>query len=220
MKKIISLALVLLLLAACAAPAVDEPATTEYITTTEQPTTTEEPTTAEPREWPGVPQAYWAILDNPTQYPSRASGFALVDINNDGVLELVMISRWTTGNVLVGLYTQRDGEAYRLAVGGGGRFGFEIAADGTVFHGSGGMGHNFFGSWRLEPHAVEPTQLTRISTVAHWDDDTQSSTFTYENLQGERGEITKEAHEAMMQRYAYPANPMQFNITWFDEVAA
>ena len=66
--KIIALVLMLLFLAACAAPAVDyEPTTetTEYITTTEQPTTTEEPTTAEPREWPGVPQAYWAILDNP-----------------------------------------------------------------------------------------------------------------------------------------------------------
>ncbi|MCL2531071.1 MAG: hypothetical protein FWE40_02800 [Oscillospiraceae bacterium] len=218
MRKIIVLVLVLLLLAACAAPAVeyDEPTTetTEYITTTEMPTTTEEPTTVEPREWPGVPQAYWAILDSYASHAPYASpaaaGFALVDINDDGVLELVIVD----GNGgAYRLFTQRDDQAYSLAVRGG-TVGFTIAQDGTVF-GMGGTVTFTHSSNRLEPNA---TELTVISYIRLYPAAFPMLMFDEEGNVGRQ--LTEDEHNEIMQRY-WTENPMQFNdITWFDEVAA
>ncbi|MCL2445623.1 MAG: hypothetical protein FWD06_02510 [Oscillospiraceae bacterium] len=194
-------------------------------TTTEMPTTTEEPTTAEPREWPGVPQAYWAILDEPTHFPSPAHGFALVDVNGDGVLELVMVARqgWGENTWIdpVGLFTQRDGVAYSLAAGGSARFGFRIAADGTIFSENrvnDSMFTGYFSSRRLAPRAVETTLITRTTTFSHWYDD-GTVTLWYRNMHDVLREVTEEQYEAIQRRYQ-PTNLMQFNITWFDEVGA
>jgi len=225
--KIVVLVLVLLFLIGCAAPAVEEPATetTEYITITEQPTTTEEPTTAAPREWPGVPQAYWAILNEPTHFPSPANAFALVDINGDGVLELVMISRSVIGeytfDTMVGLLTQSDGMAYGLGVGSTHRFGLNIWADGTVYMGiSMRDGQNTItgGTYRLAPRATELTQLTDYSIFSRWDDETETISFWYQNTQGVVREISKEEHDRIWQRGW--DDVMQFDVIMLDEVGA
>ena len=163
MRKIFSVLFCLVFLAACAAPVVSEV-----------------------REWPGVPEAYWAVLDSPNYFPSPAASYALADINNDGVLELIMVGY---NQELVGLFTQRDGEAVSLTVGGRGRFGLFIATDGTVFstnHVSDGMNTIYMTSARLEPGAAELTQLTH-HVLAH----------------GER--------EDLLEAYTNPPNPMQFD---------
>lgn len=189
--------------------------TTEYVTTTTEETT-EEPATAEPREWPGVPQAYWAILDNPYSTPWPASGFSLVDINNDGVLELVLLSRVGTEDgeyALVGLFTQQDGVAHGLAFGGN-RFGFAITADGTIYTGNSirdGQDTQMQSTSRLERHATELTPLTR--TTLFWNEDG----LWYRNAQGILREVTEEEYWEIIRRHDNPANPMQFNVTWFDE---
>ncbi|MCL2194633.1 MAG: hypothetical protein FWB76_01645 [Oscillospiraceae bacterium] len=228
LKRMIGLALGLLVLAGCGRmatlPVVDEPATetTEYITTTTEATTTEESTTAVPREWPGVPHAYWEILNSPGNFPSPAAGFALADINGDGVVELVMVTRQGWGEHiwldLVGLFTQRDGQAYNLAFGGSSRFGFSIAADGTIVFENrvnDGSFTSIFVSERLEPHAVETIQLTGTTTFSRWHDD-GTVTRWYHNMQDVLREVTEEQYEAIQRRYQV-ANPMQFDVTWFEE---
>ncbi|MCL2195922.1 MAG: hypothetical protein FWB76_08240 [Oscillospiraceae bacterium] len=183
-------------------------AATEYITTTE------EPTTAAPREWPGVPQAYWEILDNPPFSGWLITGYALIDINNDGILELVLVA----GDEPIFLFTQRDDQAYPLATRGG-PVGFTIAQDGTVFS-QGGRGVHFNSSNRLEAYAIELTPITSSTFNGYygWDDEARMVIFLYRNIHGEERAVTEEERERIVRTYYWTDNPMQFdNVTWFDE---
>jgi len=177
---------------------VNSPETTEYVITT-----TEESTTAAPREWPGVPEVYWDILNSPGHFPTPAAGFALVDINGDGVLELVIAGHYE----LLGLYTQQNGHAYRLGIGGIGRQSLSIAQDGTVI---GSYSRGIFSS-RLEPHA------TRLTNISHMEICFVSYPIRWLDEQGSpERELTAQEHEMIRQQF-WSDIPMQLNVIWFDE---
>jgi len=192
MRKILALALALLFLAGCASVA--EPVgADEYlpIATTEETTTTTEPLTTQPTltlERPDVPQVFWGVSLG--HNPSPAVYFALADINGDGVQELILAC---CCQQLVGLLTQQNGEAVRLAYGGWGHFGLHIAADGTVRRTrfSGGSSVWFANSNRLESFATELTQITdnAFSFVGY---DTWHT-----NTQGERRIITRDEFDTL-----------------------
>lgn len=215
MKKIIAMALVLALLAACAAPAVvEEETAVEYAiseTTTEQPTTL-----PEPREWYGAPQEFWGLLDDANRWrmrsPSPWNGYAVVDINGDGAPELVLhapdLSLWAIYN----------GEPVRLL--GTRTNNFIITQDGTIFHADGQGPIAWLNSYRLEPGARELTMLTAWSANVRFGDDGQPlggwdyTRGIHPNQQPVSGQEWEAAHE----RYSDPSNPIELNFIPFDQL--
>jgi len=205
MKKILALLLALVLLGACAAPAMVED---ESAVTTEEITTT--PPT--PREWLGVPQAYWTVLDN--WYGSPRIGYALVDINGDGIEELLILQEFSPWGEhdefieILSIYTHRNDELVTLALfrptsSGSGR----IAEDGTIFMYREWRDVTTFSSHRLEPGATALTQLTgwSIETINIYGDVIAHRGTTPISL-----EEFWTAYRRYAQRYANQPNPMQF----------
>ena len=199
---------VLLFLSACgqapeAAPEYSLPTTqTTAEPTTELPTTTTEPPTITPGVWPDAPQAYWPLLDglSNTVWPGcHPRDFAVADINSDGIPELVLRG---CCQMLVALYTLQDDEPVRLAIGGASRFGFSLAADGTVLGTTAQMGPFTLHFHKLEPGAAE---LTRLSVV-HISFDEEG--FWHENTDGYVREITEEEYWELEERHSNPPNPM------------
>jgi len=215
-KLIATLLVLVLLLAACGAPVAEqiEPATQEI-------TTTEPTTTLVPREWSGVPQAYWAVLNTvqdvhitryPTSYPTH---FALADINGDGVVELVLAQVWDDASYFLrAIYTQHNDRAYNLATAPNHHL--SISADGIVYtHAQSGSSFWHFGSERLEPNA---TQLTPITQTTVTNDngyftigDPREPENRRELLPGEFYEIIVYGDNDRFLHYLFPPNPMQFN---------
>jgi len=202
MKKLLAVLLVLVLLGACAAPVVvvEPTATTEEIATT----------LPAPREWPDVPQAYWAVLDN--WYGSPRIGYALVDINGDGVEELLILQEWHDGFLEIwSIYTQDDGEdvnlvLYRPTSSGSGR----LAEDGTLFMYIEWRDDFGFTSHRLESGATALTQITGLSRIVGVDDDGELIINYYRNTLPITAEEFYAAHERYAELYRNPPNPMQF----------
>ncbi|MCL2194516.1 MAG: hypothetical protein FWB76_00995 [Oscillospiraceae bacterium] len=225
MKKLCALLCVLVLLGACASPALvnDEP-------TTEQATTTEPPTTAAPtREWPGVPQAYWAILENsapredwePLFPPSILRFYALADINNDGVPELIMAHMWVSSDVepvISRIYTLDGDEPVFLEGFNPVRSRGHIADDGTIYGARYHHGHWWLWSSVLNPHATELTQLSAWSAEnLAWDFYQEEPWYVEPDFIYFRGinevhrqQITAEEFYAATPGYDPPPNPMQF----------
>jgi len=223
MKKLFALLLTLVLLGACAAPVVvDEPAVaTEEITTTEAVATT----LPAPREWPGVPQAYWAVLDEFYAFvqsvrhgdpepnwgnlpftgfphnigqPGNAS-FALVDINHDGRQELVLFHETN----MLALFTYYEGVAIVLEGWGHHRERVIMAANGTIFtRGFAGANQVLHSSYILEPDAIQLTELTHYFASFMTDE----PTFT--DIDGEQHLIIE--GQEPWRDYLNPPNPMQF----------
>ncbi|MCL2195447.1 MAG: hypothetical protein FWB76_05790 [Oscillospiraceae bacterium] len=200
MWKIFALVLALVLLAGCASVA--EPAVADVTPTEAEETTTEVTTTTaiaiEPREWYGVPQAFWPVLDafylahDPRPYVRYRAGFAVVDINNDGVLELVLLRHTEvppeigqSDYMLSAIYTVHHHEAIRLNSWPLSN-GVVLTADGIIYsYATGSRGEMFRSSYNLAPNA---TLLTHLSLVRQNE---------YDGL--------------AFWSYIDPPNPMQFN---------
>jgi hypothetical protein len=193
MKKLLALLLVLVLLFLMGCTSVVEPVGTDAnppVTTTTLPA---------PREWPGVPQAYWAVLDE--QYlhylfsgSGNFHGYAVADINGDGVPELILMFRWTDDEEpRVGAILTLDGDEPVTVTSFAVRHGDHgvITADGTIYRTFLMLGANIRGlsSYRLVPNTIELTTLTQYRFEAE--------------------EIAEDENWAMWHTYRNPPNLMQ-----------
>jgi len=214
MKKLLALLFVLVFLVGCVS-------TTEPVGTDANPpevnatieTTTEQASTTlpAPREWPGVPQAYWAVLDD--NYGRNRVGYALVDINRDGIDELLILQDWHDGFIeIIAIYTYKDGEAVNLVLynptsSGSGR----LAEDGTLFMYIEWRDNFGFTSHQLEPGATTLTELTSWrSNIVGIDDDNELIINYYRGSLSITAEEYYAAYQRYVQQYRNPPNPMQF----------
>jgi hypothetical protein len=212
MKRLIALLCILVLLGACAAPAVVE----EKITTTQPPTTT-----TMPREWPGVPQGYWAILAGSSGGHEEAYsfGYTLADINNDGVPELIIHSRWQSDEPVIALIYTLDGdEPVRLTGFNPIRSRGHIADDSTIYVAWYHWGMWTKSSYVLKPHATELTQLTAWSADdLAWVFDEEEpwnvepDMLYFRGIGLDRQQITAKEFYTATAGYDPPPNPMQFD---------
>jgi len=209
MKRLIALLFALALLGACAAPAMVE----------NDPTTTEQATTAAPapREWSGVPQGYWAVLEHATGHAisSTTMGYSLVDINNDGVPELIIL-RWWSGfdePSIAAIYTLDGDEPVYLRSFNDVRSSGRVAEDGTIYVTTYRWEFRTQSSFVLESHATELTRLTAwsIDNLSLDNPEEEPIWGYFRGTWDDRQPITAEEHYAATARYYSPPNPMQFD---------
>jgi len=216
----------LLALCACGQDALPAVTTTEAIpteeTTTATPSTTQVPTMP-PIEYPvsykDAPEAYKPVLDqfyafaqalrgddwdaanaiSPFAWPVGHEGlaYAVKDINNDGVKELLLVDESQYCEVV--LYTLEDGKPLNVHVFGKRSY-VKFAADGTLYnYGSSGADNHDFYTYKLCPGASELTQLTGYK---------QDNSNYYKDVGGEWQPITEEEWDALI---VHPPTPMLFN---------
>jgi len=223
MKKLLALLFALALLGACAAPAlVDYAAETTEQTTTAEPTTMAAPT----REWPGVPQAYWAVLDTFLYEVSydhwlswfrSTAAFAIADINGDGAPNLILSLEHEN---IDRIYTMIDNEPVQLAdFSAPIHRSVRIAEDGTIFYSGGSRYFVAMSSSRLQSGAAELTNLSSwhvLYSPIIYDADLGDYIRPARHYRGSyidenKQSITAEEFYAIQQQYYNPPNPMQFN---------
>jgi hypothetical protein len=210
-KHLLAALLCLCLLALCACgqvfvpPEVTGEATTTI--TTAQPTTTQAPALPPidyPTSYKDAPAAYKPVLDDlyrqmllPGWDKPPDCTYAVVDINKDGILELLTNLSVPADHVTT-LYTLKDNEPVELSwysVRNRGHF----AADGTIYHvGSGGTVGSL-SSYKLKPGASELTQLTSYYCEPHGH---------YQVINGKDVPTAWEEYDALREKYDNPPNPM------------
>ena len=152
-------------------------------------------------------------------------GYAIADINRDGIPELVILYKDFPVNYhsppyvislpymrthVTSIYTLVDDKPVDLIFGGSRAVG-RFVADGTLYT-LFSMGHGlWFNSYKLEPGA---DRLMEIKA------DLYSNNFIldYKNVSGEQESrpFTQEEFDAMIEQYDNPPNPMQFNFIPID----
>ncbi|MCL2194831.1 MAG: hypothetical protein FWB76_02650 [Oscillospiraceae bacterium] len=191
MKRLLGLVIALLLLVGCASVAepVGADANPPEVTAATEPTVAATALPA-PREWSGVPQAYWAVLERLFACDEASYGYQVVDINNDGIPELILFILGSTELPwLFQIYTLDGDEPAHLIHFDIFDFGV-ITKEGIIFaHHTRSEEIATIRSFLLEADATTLTTLT-------------SHRFFYENLDDEQ--------LALLHAYRNPPNPMQF----------
>jgi|GEM_PF-2081347 len=254
MKKLLALVLCLGLFGACAAPVVPEGPEPIAETATETANVTE-PTTLPVHplgiEW-DAPEAYWPVLDEWYEmmwllrlnrqdairwnlielgyFPAGAMdvgnwGFAVEDINSDGVPELFLLTmgrfpvsgdwgdedgEWESRPHMTAIYTLFNISQPVQIANWSHRCQRNLTADGTLFWSTPrGAGGRSMSSSILESGALHFTELT-YHYIRFYSD--EHNTWQYRNTdsEGERG-ITWDELRTLEERYQRPTNPMPFN---------
>ena len=135
-------------------------------------------------------------------------GYAVVDINNDGIPELLLLSEesWVTdeeGRYIHSLFTLKDNQPVNISAYSSRHRGY-LAADGTIYtSSSGGAPHHILASYKLKPGATELTKLTEYHAY--------SGDCFIGPLEGERQPITQAEFSKLLEQYDNPPNPMPLN---------
>ena len=177
--------------------------TSAAATSTAMQAATQVTATTAPARFPGVPQAFWPVLDNLCPYGPPVTGYAIADINNDGTPELILFFR---DQRLHSLYTLHN-NAPALLGDWSHRSGAVITTDGTIFDWSSNSAESsIYRSLKLAPGADSLTTLTHYTTdfingqnVFRADDDGPWQPLTPEK-------------DAQFRNHDNQPNPMQFNI--------
>lgn len=236
MKKLSLLLALLLCLGACGQATAPEETTSAAETTTESITVDLLAEIEYPASYKDAPAAYKLLLDEyylslyrhrqgeelhdyeyeilsiMDWYPPDAEfGYAVVDINRDGILELLLLFNTQAGESIMTIYTLK-GNKPALIANFGDRTPGNLAADGTVYtYYHGGAAAGTYGSFKLEPGAAEPTYFPWYHFNMGWGDETPE----YDKWQNDEEQlaggqpITKEEFDAMVkERESKP--PMAF----------
>jgi hypothetical protein len=193
-----------------------------------------------PEAYPGAPCAYKPILDDlfffekhwkseghlfngyflpvgfaEYPYPRFANfGYALVDINNDGVLALLLGTIEGLNNASpLAIYTIINGQPV-LVTQFWSRSRGVIAQDGTIYRvGSGGAGYTKLSSYTLDENADTLTQLTEIKPDFC---PLEKKPYYIQVINGRNHYISGEEFFSLLEMYAYPSDRMQLTVMPID----
>ena len=239
MKPIAAFILCLCLLALCRCGQPEPvpstaPSSTEETTTTQAPSP---PPIAYPASYQDAPEAYKPILDEfyreaqvayydngeeqeafvvggeyinePWFSKAEDLGYAVEDINNDGIPELLLLNRHNVGwgpseePFIYALYTLQDDKPVQLGVNYWRRERVHLTADGTIYQVSGNSKSARLISYKLQPGATELTALQDYGG--------DLGLACYEIKNGNQLPITDEELQTIWDKYDNPPNPMKFD---------
>jgi len=221
-------------LCACGQAAPDsEPNTATQARSAAALTTTVPPTIACPASYKDAPEAYWPILDDlyvfvylahqddwdltctafdntgiinqSVLYDAEDLGYAIEDINNDNISELLILRKASS---VLSLYTLKEANPVFLLSDWGSRTIGRFAADGTLYTQWSGGGGMSLCAYRLEPGADKLMQVEDNFFVFMYD--AYVLHFKNANGEGERP-FTDQEYKELYERYSNPPNPMQFD---------
>ena len=242
------LCLCLLALCACGRAMPEETTATTAITTAALITTTEPPTMP-PIEYPAsykdAPEAYKPILDElyelaqllrldkskvadsrgygiwlfDSDYPEGSFGYAIVDINRDGVEELLMLRKdfweWEHGRgpITLALFTLKDNKPVLLDAFWS-RYIGNLTADGTIYVSDdrASQGRQLC-SYKLNAGASELAQLSEYTCLLNERIPHTYFKGNYDNQQP----ITEEEYNELHEKYTNPPNPMPLNFITIEQ---
>ena len=185
------------------------------VETTTQTITTEAPIQA-PISYEGVPEGYWALLNEHRLIMLSAEsyipqyGYAVVDINDDGIPELLLGSADGL-NVASphSVFTLKDDEPV-LLTSFWSRSRGTISADGTIYNvGSGGAAYTYLSSYRLEANADTLTLLTSMGSDYSSED---NMPYYVKIVDGKRSFIPQSEFWDYSSMYSDPPNPMKLTV--------
>jgi len=145
------------------------------------------------------------------EYKEGALGYAVKDINGDGIPELLLLENDSWGNpgepAINSLFTLKDGKPVNIGQYWSRHRG-HLAADGTIYTvGSSSAWSTYLDSYALEPGAAELTHLTEYYT----DIDDQENQFWVRVVDGAQENITEAEFDALVPKYEEPANLMKLD---------
>ncbi|MCC8122752.1 MAG: hypothetical protein LIO58_04345 [Oscillospiraceae bacterium] len=198
---------------------------------TPQPTNEPSVSMEYPLSYQGAPEAYKPILDalfllearkneevssedlervGFAEYPySSTLAYACADLNNDGILELLLGSLdGLNSSAPNSIFTLKDGQPVLLASFWSRNRGV-ISADGTIYSaGSGGAAYTYLSSYRLNQNADTLTQLTDMrSDYASADE----KSYYFQIVEGRNHYISAQEFAEYCERYDNP--PEKFRLT-------
>jgi hypothetical protein len=192
-----------------------------------------------PEAYPGAPCAYKPILDDLflfekhlmsegypfdgyflpegfVEYPYIKDnlGYALVDINNDGALTLLLGTIYGLNNAAPhAIYTLINGEPVLVAQFWS-RFRGVIAQDGTIYSvRSGGAAYTYLSSYRLYENASALTQLTEIKSDYSA---SEGKPYYIQVINGRNHYISEEEFMGFWEMYRNPSDRMKLTVMPID----
>lgn len=191
---------------------------------------------AYPVAYQGVPEAYKPILDalflleerllkagydstddlktvGFAEAPSPRDsvlGYALVDLNNDGIVELLLGSiHGLNDSAPYSIFTLRDGKPVLLTSFWSRSRGV-ISTDGTIYSvGSGGASTTYLSSFKLDTNTGNLIQLTDIQSGYSA---SENKTFFFQMMDGKKHYISEQEFENFLMIYDNPPNKMNLTI--------
>ncbi|MDR2688079.1 MAG: hypothetical protein LBB75_10025 [Oscillospiraceae bacterium] len=185
-----------------------------------------------PASYKAAPEAYWPILDGLYRFvyavrqdnlalatealdnvriPSLYAGsdiddlgYAVADINHDGIPELVILRKAS----VLSLHTLKEGKPVFLLGDWGSRTVGRFTEDGTLYTQWSGGGGMSLCSYRLKPGADKLTQIEE--SFFEFMFDTHILQFRNAGGEGERS-FTDEEYRAMYEEYNNPSRPMRLD---------
>jgi len=162
----------------------------------------------------------YGILENDV-YQKGFMGYAVKDINQDGVPELIILSKAYDGkNVpfIYSIFTLKNNKPVNIGIYWSRNKG-KLAADGTIYNlSSGGAAYTHFYSYRLKSGASKLTLLTEYQSDTNDDRyPDKSIDIYYQVVDGEKIFITRdEFFNDLWDKYDNPPNPMPLDFIPID----
>jgi len=188
-----------------------------------------------PKSYSGAPSAYKPILDDFYLFSERVRledsfdyilenagalgfvepphgelGYAIVDINNDGIPELLLgsISGLNSASPHL-VFTLKDGNPVLLTSFWGRNRGV-ISANGTIYCvGSGGAAYTYLSSYKLDKNADTLTELTDIRSDYSF---SEEKSYFIQIINGKNHYISEDDFWNLLGMYDNPSNPMKLTV--------
>ncbi len=200
------------------------------------PHPTDEPTTIQieyPAAYPDAPEAYKPILDSLLHFTKRMRlgeydfnedmdvigfseypypndgdwGYALVDLNSDGVMELLLGSMdGLNDSAPSSIFTLKDGQPVLVTSFWARNYGV-ISADRTIYNvGSGGAAYTYLSSYRFDKNADSLTELTDIRSDYS---SSEEKPYYIQIIEGRNHYISEQEFDDYLTLYANPPERMK-----------
>lgn len=144
------------------------------------------------------------------EIPGGELGYAVKDINRDGIPELLILSNSAQGNGIFSLFTIKDNKPINISYYWS-RYFANLTEDGTIYtRGSGGAARTYLESYKLEPGATELTQLAEYQSD-YFEGEDPGYPYFFKVVDGKNQYIAEKEFWALEEKYINPARPMKLN---------